>query len=99
MVLDKLVKNNTTDCLYPYILRILRDKPKHAYVLRKEIEDRFGFKPGSVTAYRVLYNLKKLGFVEKTEEDRKKMYKLTKKGEQELNSVVDFYKKQINMLK
>ena len=99
MVLDKLIRNNTTDCLYPYILRILKDGPTHAYTIRKSIEKNFGFKPGSVTAYRVLYNLKKLGFVEKDESKRRKIYKLTKKGEQELSSVIEFYRKQISMLK
>ena len=95
---EKLNKNNTIDCLYPYILKILSDKPVHAYVLRKEIEKRFGFRPGSVTAYKVLYLLKKEGLVEKTQKDRIKVYTITQKGRKELERVVGFYKRQIKLL-
>ena len=94
----KLKKNNTVDCLYPYLLRIIADKPVHAYVLRAEIEKRFGFKPGNVTAYRVLYLLKKQGLVKKEEKERTKVYTITKKGMNELKRVLEFYMGQIKLL-
>lgn len=96
--LDKLKKNNTVDCLYPYILKILSEKPVHAYILRGKIEKRFGFKPGNVTAYRVLYLLKKQGLVEKTKKDRIKIYKVTRKGKNELKKAAEFYRNQIKFL-
>ena len=89
---EKLRKNNTIDCLYPYILKILSEKPVHAYILRKEIEKRFSFRPGSVTAYRVLYLLKKSGLVKKTQNGRTKIYTITQKGKQELKNAVNFYR-------
>jgi DNA-binding PadR family transcriptional regulator len=93
---DKLLKRladlNTKDCLWMYILRILLDKPVHAYMLRHEIEERFGFKPGTVTAYRVLYHLTGRGFVSKKTEGRRKIYTITQKGRDELKSAVEFYK-------
>ncbi len=95
---EKLEKNNTFDCLYPYILRIISEKPAHAYVLRKKVEKRFGFKPGNVTAYRVLYSLKKEGLVDKTESGRIKVYRVTSKGKKELQKVLDFYRKQVKVL-
>ena len=95
---EKLVRNNTLDCLYPYILKILSEKPTHAYVLRKKIEDEFGFRPGNVTAYRVLYSLKKEGLVNKTDNGRIKVYKVTSKGKKELERVLEFYMKQIKVL-
>ncbi len=95
---DKLRKNNTVDCLYPYILKLLSEKPAHAYILRKEIEKKFGFKPGNVTAYRVLYSLKKEGLVEETQKGRIKIYRLTESGEKELENVVGFYRRQIKLL-
>jgi len=95
---NKLRKNNTTDCLYPYILKILSETPTHAYVLRKKIEKRFGFMPGNVTCYRVLYMLKKQGLVEKTKKDRIKIYRITRKGKKELHKVLDFYRKQVRIL-
>jgi len=95
---EKLQKNNTVNCLYPYILRILSERPAHAYILRKEIEKRFGFRPGNVTAYRVLYSLKKEGLVEKTQKGRTKVYRLTSEGEKELQNVLEFYKETIRLL-
>lgn len=92
MPMDKLERNNTYDCLWPYVLRILKDKPTHAYVLRAEIEHRFGFKPGNVTAYRVLYALKKKGYVEKTKEGVKQVYSITPKGAKLLKEATGFYK-------
>ena len=98
MPLKKLERNNTLDCLWPYVLRILRDKPMHAYVLRGEIERRFGFRPGNVTAYRVLYSLKKRGDVEKTKEGMKQVYTITPKGNGLLKKAAGFYAKKAKML-
>jgi DNA-binding PadR family transcriptional regulator len=91
MPFSKLERNNTYDCLWPYILRILRERPMHAYVLRAEIERRFGFRPGNVTAYRVLYSLKKRGYVEKRKEGMKQVYTITKKGRSLLKQAAGFY--------
>ena len=94
-LMKRLADLNTKECLWIYILRILKDKETHAYLLRKEIEMRFGFKPGTVTAYRVLYSLMAKGFVSKKTEGRRKIYKITDKGRNELKSAMTFYKKQI----
>ncbi len=98
MPLKKLARNNTFECLWPYILRILKDKPSHAYVLRKEIEKRFGFKPGSVTAYFVLYSLRKKGYVEKRKSGRKQVYTITPKGKELLKKAVNFYSGRAKLL-
>lgn len=94
----KLAKNNTIDCLWPYILRILKDGPTHGYALREEIKKRFGFRPGTVTAYRVLYSMKRSGLVSETKEGRKTIYRLTPKGKDALKSSVDFYRERIRLL-
>ena len=98
MPLKKLVRNNTFECLWPYVLRILKDKPSHAYVLRKEIERRFGFRPGNVTAYFVLYSLSKKGYVEKKRVGRKKVYSITPKGKELLKKAVGFYSERTKLL-
>lgn len=98
MPLKKLERNNTYECLWPYVLRILKDKPSHAYVLRKEVERRFGFKPGNVTAYFVLYSLGKKGYVEKKKEGRKQVYSITRKGEDLLRKSIEFYKGRLKLL-
>jgi len=98
MPLKKLEKNNTYDCLWPYLLRILRDKPSHAYVLREEVHKRFGFLPGSVMAYLVLYSLSRRGYVKKRKEGRKQVYSITKKGENILRKSIEFYKGRAKIL-
>jgi DNA-binding PadR family transcriptional regulator len=99
MPFSKLERNNTYDCLWPYILRILKEKPMHAYVLRNEIEHRFGFRPGNVTAYRVLYALRKKGYVEKRKEGMKQVYTVTPKGRNLLKKASAFYAGRAKMLK
>jgi DNA-binding PadR family transcriptional regulator len=97
--LSRLVHLNTKECLWIYILRILKDGPTHAYTIRREIEKRFGFKPGTMTAYKVLYLLKKAGLVRKTAEGRRKIYKITPEGRKALREAVKFYKDRIKVLK
>jgi DNA-binding PadR family transcriptional regulator len=99
---DKLIKRlqqlNTKDCLWIYILSILSEKPTHAYSIRSEIEKKFNFLPGNVTAYRVLYYLTSQNFVKKMVEGRRKVYYITAKGEMELSKAITFYKKQLKLI-
>ena len=97
-LLRRLNDLNTKDCLWIYILRILKDGPVHAYTLRSEIHRRFGFRPGTVTAYRVLYSLASGDFVTKKTEGRRKIYSITEKGKGELGEAVKFYRKQVKAL-
>jgi len=78
--LKRLRTKLSIDILWIYILGILKEKPLHAYALRKEISERFGFKPGNVTAYVVLYKLKNRGFVSAKAEANRTVYSITEKG-------------------
>ena len=91
MPLERLKALNTTDCLWIYILRILKEGPTHAYTIRSEIRRSFGFEPGIMTAYKVLYQLHRKGLVTKTLEGRKKVYKITQKGLSHLKQASAFY--------
>ena len=93
MPLKRLKFLNTNECLWIYVLRILADKPTHAYALRKEIDKRFGFRPGTMTAYKVLYLLMKSGHVQKKEEGRKRIYSITERGKKDLKEAAFFYNK------
>ena len=93
MPLKRLKHLNTRECLWIYVLRILADGQTHAYALRAEIDKRFGFRPGTMTAYKVLYLLGKEGFVRKKDEGRKKVYYITENGEKALKEAASFYKK------
>ena len=91
MPFSRLKELNTKECLWIYILRILKDRPTHAYTLRVEVQSRFGFTPGIMTSYKVLYLLHKKGFVSKSMEGRKKIYSTTTKGRKELKKAAEFY--------
>lgn len=97
--LKRMADLNTKECLWIYILRILKDGPKHAYVLREQIHKRYGFMPGTVTAYRVLYSLKADGFVEKKSFGRKEVYSITPAGLEILKKAIHFYENLSKLLR
>lgn len=78
--IKRLKTKLTVELLWIYILSILKEKPMHAYVLRKEISQRFGFKPGNVSAYVVLYKLKGRGFVSAKKQGNRTVYNISPKG-------------------
>lgn len=99
MPLKRLKELNTRDCLWTYVLRILQDQPMHAYAIRSEIVRRFKFKPGNVTSYKVIYLLKRSGFVRKREEEgRRVIYEITDEGKKALRCAVEFYKERAKLL-
>lgn len=91
--IQRLKELNTKDCLWIYILSILKRKPMHAYAIRKEVEKRFAFRPGNVTSYKVLYLLKKSGYVSKRTSGRTVVYSITGSGRKELKEAAKFYRK------
>jgi len=97
--LKRLADLNTKECLWIYILRILKDGPVHAYILREEVNKRYGFMPGNVTAYRVLYSLKADGLVSKKSDGRKEVYTITPKGNEILKKGIHFYENLSKLLR
>lgn len=88
---ERLTKSNTKENLWIYILATLKKQPTYAWDLHSSIEKDFGFKPGNITPYRVLYRLEEQGFVKSVVEDRRRVYKITNMGEKELEKVKTFY--------
>lgn len=98
--LQRLKEYNTKGNLWIYILSLLLRKDKiHAWLLQCLIEENFGFKPGKITSYRVLYRLEKQGLVKSKTEKRRRVYQITKKGEKELELAKKFYQETSNKLK
>jgi len=96
---ERFIKTNTKENLWIYILIILKRGPHYAWDTYSVIEKEFGFKPGSITPYRVLYRLEEQNYVESEKINRKRIYKITALGEKELQKAKDFYlqiAKQIN---
>jgi PadR family transcriptional regulator PadR len=93
-LLDSVTKNN----LWLYILSLLLKKEMYPYEIRKEIKKAFGFEPGNVTAYFVLYRLEKSGYVKtgKTLKEggpERSYYKITDKGKEELKKGKEILRK------
>lgn len=78
--IQRLEKKLGVELLWVFVLSILKDEPCHAYVLRSKIEQQFGFLPGNVSAYVVLYKLEARGFVSTKKEGNKIVYTITDLG-------------------
>jgi len=96
---ERLYKSNTKENLWIYILSLLKERELYAWEIPAMIEKEFGFKPGKITPYRVLYRLEKTGFVKSQMKERRRVYKITEKGTKEFEKVKEFYQKIFNKLK
>ncbi|MBC7131004.1 helix-turn-helix transcriptional regulator [Candidatus Bathyarchaeota archaeon] len=83
---EKVLKEN----LWLFIFRLLRDGDLYAYEIRQRIREEFGFLAGRVTSYKVLYLLEKGGYVEAYEAGRRRYYRLTSKGLEQLKKAQSF---------
>lgn len=95
---EHLEKSNTIDNLWIYILTLAKKGPIYAYKAKKDIERNFCFKTGTVSIYRVLYRLEVDGFVKSDIVNRRRIYKITEKGKEELKKAKDFYQMIIDNL-
>ena len=85
---EKILKEN----LWVFIFKLLKDEDGYAYDLRKRIQNEFGFLVGNVTSYKVLYLLEEDDYVRSYSEGRRKYYKITEKGLNQLDKAKDFLK-------
>ncbi len=101
--MQRLMTNTTTECLWPYVLALMRDEPAYAYEIRQKVSERFGFEVGQVAAYMVLYNLEGGGYVKtewRTVDNRqRKYYRITEEGRKTLNESLRYLAETIAKLK
>lgn len=86
------------EVLWVYLLSLLKKEPSHAYILRNKIQEEFGFRPGNVSVYVVLYKLEGRGFVSAKREDNRKVYSITEKGRELLKAAEKEFKKREKLL-
>lgn len=98
---ERLQKSNTINNLWCYILVLLKERELYGYEIPKLIKEKFNFRPGKITPYRVLYRLENEGFVksEIKNKERKKFYRITEKGENEIKKTEKFYKTMLEIIK
>ena len=83
----------TSGNLWLYILSLIkRDGELYAYALDEQIEKGFMFRPNKVMIYIVLYKLEAEGLIASRFQERRKYYKLTKKGGEALGSARNYFK-------
>ncbi|MFA6375838.1 MAG: helix-turn-helix transcriptional regulator [Candidatus Paceibacterota bacterium] len=97
--IERLEKSNTTQNLWLYILALLDKQSLYGWEIPTLIEKNFGFRPGKITPYRVFYRLETDGFVKSEIDKRRRIYKITPKGKEEVKKAIDFYKKILASLK
>jgi len=96
--IQRLEKSNTTENLWIYILALLEKQPLYGWEIPELIEQKFGFRPGKITPYRVFYRLQADKFVKSYVKDRRRVYEITVKGKEELKKAKDFYKNLLSKL-
>ncbi|MFH1224310.1 MAG: PadR family transcriptional regulator [Candidatus Diapherotrites archaeon] len=94
----RLESRLTREILWVYILSLLRKERSHAYALRKKIREKFGFLPGNVSVYVVMYNLEKRGFVRAEYERNRRVYSITAEGRRLLLGAKHSMGKKIKLL-
>lgn len=97
MAIRRLKKKTTVELLWPYFLKLLKERPMYGYELRQEVIKQFRWKPATVTSYLVLYRLQRGGYVtiewrEQRGKPARKYYKITKKGEELLEEGIKYLK-------
>jgi len=88
----RLQKMNTIGNLWIYILSLLKKRSVYGYELQKVIFENFGFTPGKITSYRVLYRLEEEGFVKSKTKKMRRVYEITEKGKKEVKGAKEFFK-------
>lgn len=96
--LERLRRKLGIELLWIYLLSMLKKNPSHAYVLRKEVEEKFGFLPGNVSVYVVLYKLEKHGFVSAKQDRNRSVYSITSRGKELLKEAKKELKNTMGMV-
>ena len=98
----KLEENLTKNTLWLYILKLLKEKPTHAYALDEAVAEKFGFSVSKITPYIHLYKLERCGLVKskrrKMHKKSIKVYELTREGEKLLRESLKVFKRVTDML-
>ena len=83
---ERFKKLNTEGNLWIYILSLGKEVVCDDEV-RKLIFERFGFLPGNLLIKRVLFRLRRQGFIRSEKYKRKKAYLTTEEGKKELEKM------------
>ena len=90
----KRLKNLLTNGnLWLYLLSIMKSRGElYAYSVSTEIERDFLFRPNRIMVYVVLYKLEAEGLITSKFKERRKYYRLTRKGTETLESAREYFR-------
>jgi len=87
---ERFKKLNTEGNLWVYVLSLGKEKEICDEEAGRLIFERFGFLPGNLLIKRVLYCLKRQGYIKTEKFKGKKAYKTTERGFEELGKMKNF---------
>ena len=88
---QRFKKSNTEGNLWIYVLSLAKETEICDEDVSRLIFEKFGFLPGELLIKRVLFLLKRGGYIKAEKYKGKKAYKTTEKGMEELESTKEFY--------
>lgn len=100
----RLLRKITVENLWIYVLSLLRESSLYGYEVRDKIYKRFGFRPGRITCYVVLYKLENENLISSRETNEKsggaprKYYSITEKGLKEFEQAKKLLKELVEGL-
>jgi PadR family transcriptional regulator PadR len=99
---EEIVQRITRNLLDIQILRLIQTQPMWGYMIKKEVEARFGVNLRHGALYPLLNALEKEGFLTSEEEKyrgrTRKIYSTTRKGKEYLNAYNTILKEQIKTI-
>lgn len=90
--IKRLKRLLTSENLWLYILSLLSRKRLYAYEIDSKIEEWFFFRPNKIMIYVVLYRLEGEKLIESEFEERRKYYKITRKGSETLAQARGYFR-------
>lgn len=80
------------------ILSELRERPMSGYDIISLIYRRFHILPGSGSVYSLLYSMERKALIKGTWEERRRIYRLTLKGEETVEAALNSYERVENFM-
>jgi DNA-binding PadR family transcriptional regulator len=84
---EKLRRRIIKNFMDIFILTELKNKPMSGYDVISYINKRFGILMSSGTVYNLMYSLERDGLIKGVQNQRKRLYALTEKGEQNIKVI------------
>uniref|UniRef100_A0A7J3I711 PadR family transcriptional regulator n=1 Tax=Ignisphaera aggregans TaxID=334771 RepID=A0A7J3I711_9CREN len=98
--LKRLKRKITVEVLWIYIAKALKNaQPLRAYEIRKKLRELYGLRISTITVYSVVYRMYREGLLERTNVGGENLYRLSRKGLEELEKALKLIESIVDMLR